>query len=136
MLHCFLPRIPTPTSAPFAFLSHYVHFFFPLLFLCFPPLQVKVQRFDVFLTPSVEASLPVDAAEVTLWRPGACGGTANPKAHPLSLYSVQSVWPIRLGKSMVLPERIAAYEVRYLPRWANAGPATLCMPVVGPTSPW
>lgn len=94
-----------------------------------------MQRFDVFLTPTVEAALPVDAAEVTLWRPGACGGVASPKAHPLSLYSVQSIWPIRLGKSMVLPERIAAYEARYLPRWPKAGLANLFTPVVGPRSP-
>ena len=77
--------------------------------------QVKVQRYDVFLTPAVKAGLPAGASEVTLWRVGAGGGGANPKAHPLSLYSVQSIQPIRLGKGMVLPERIAAYEVRDQP---------------------
>ena len=79
-----------------------------------------MQRYDVFLTPTVEAALPAGASEVTLWRPGAGGAGAKPKAHPLSLYSVQSILPIRLGKGMVLPERIAAYEVQQQPCWPTS----------------
>lgn len=77
-------------------------------------MQINVERYDVFLTPEVDASLPGGAGEVSLWRTGARG--APPKQHPLSLYGTRSVGAIKLGKGLVNPERIAAYEARALPR--------------------
>ena len=74
-------------------------------------MQINVERYDVFLTPEVDASLPGGAGEVSLWRTG-----APPKQHPLSLYGTRSVGAIKLGKGLVNPERIAAYEARALPR--------------------
>ncbi len=72
--------------------------------------QVKVERFDVFLTPEAEAALPAGASgELALWRAG-----AHP--HPLTHYGIRSVGPIKLGKGLIDPERVASYEAR-------AGPA-------------
>ena len=78
--------------------------------------QIQVSRYDVFASPAAEAALPRGAAEVALWRPGALGGLkirgVASGTHPLALYSVRSVGPIKLGKSMVNPDRTAAFEVR------------------------
>jgi hypothetical protein len=68
--------------------------------------QVKVERFDVFLTPEAEAALPAGAAgELALWRAGA-------RPHPLTHYGIRSVGPIKLGKGLIDPERVASYEAR------------------------
>ena len=80
--------------------------------------QIRVSRYDVFASPAAEAALPRGAAEVALWRPGALRDFrirgVGPDAHPLALYSVRSVGPIKLGKSMVNPDRTAAFEARAL----------------------
>jgi len=72
-----------------------------------------VERYDVFLTPEAEAVLPEDGPEVGLWR--LRGRGAKLTEHPLKMYGIRSVGPIRLGKGMVVPERLAAYEARPLP---------------------
>ena len=78
--------------------------------------QIRVSRYDVFASREAEAALPRGAAEVALWRPGALGELkvrgASPDTHPLALYSIRSVGPIKLGKSMVDPDRTAAFEAR------------------------
>lgn len=72
-------------------------------------LQVSVRRFDVFLTPEAAAALPQDLSEASLWRLHRRGAH---KEHPLLLYGIRAVSPIKNGKGMVLPERVAAYEAR------------------------
>ena len=75
-----------------------------------------MQRFDVFLTPQAEKAFPARAPQASLWLPGALKdmevGGAGPVKHPLALYGVRSQGAIRQGKSLVDPERTAAYEVR------------------------
>ena len=78
--------------------------------------QVKVQRFDVFLTPEAEKAVPARAPQASLWLPGALEHIrvegAGPAVHPLALYGIRSQGAIRQGKSLVDPERTAAYEAR------------------------
>ena len=79
--------------------------------------QVKVQRFDVFLTPEAERLVPARAPQASLWLPGALE-RINPKEgvgpgqHPLALYGIRSKGAIRQGKSLADPERTAAFEAR------------------------
>ena len=72
-----------------------------------------MERYDVFLTPEAEAKLPKEGLEVGLWR--LRGLRATPTKHPLKMYGIRSVGPIRIGKGMVVPERLAAYEAPPLP---------------------
>jgi len=70
------------------------------------PAQVKVERYDVYLTPEAEAALPAGAAgEVDLWRAGV-------RPHPLTQYGVRNVAPLKLGKGLIDPEFVASYEAR------------------------
>ena len=81
-------------------------------------LQVKVERYNVFLTPEAVALLPKGEPEVGLWR--LRGRGAKHAEHPLKLYGIRSVGPIKLGKGLVVPERIAAYEVCPMPHMSRS----------------
>ncbi len=75
-------------------------------------MQVTVMRYDAFSErdPAVQnASLPGER-DLSLWLQRAPG-----EPHPLQLYRWRSARPITLGKNMVDPERVAAYEVRIVP---------------------
>lgn len=85
-----------------------------------------MERYDVFLTPEAKAALPKEGPEVGLWR--LRGRAAKFTEHPLKMYGIRSVGPIKLGKGLVVPERVAAYEARPLPSvsgFASAGSASL-----------
>ena len=88
---------------------------------CLLPLQVQVSRYDVFMTPEAEAALPQATPEASLWR---LRGRGSHKEHPLLLYGIRAVSPIKDGKGMVLPEQVAAYEAR-------ASPHLLCFALAG-----
>ena len=67
-------------------------------------------RYDAFSErdPAVRnASLPPGEQDLGLWLHRAPG-----EPHPLELSRWRSAKPIALGKNMVDPERVAAYEVR------------------------
>ena len=69
-------------------------------------------RYDAFSErdPAVQnASLPQGERDLSLWLHRAPG-----EPHPLELYRWRSARPIALGKNMVDPARVAAYEVRLL----------------------
>ena len=69
-------------------------------------------RYDAFSErdPAVrDASLPQGERDLSLWLHRAPG-----EPHPLEHYRWRSSRPIALGKDMVDPARMAAYEVRAL----------------------
>ena len=82
-----------------------------------PFLQIEVSRFNAFLSAEAAAAKAEDAAEVTLWAPGA-RGTAK-RMHPLSMYDVRTTGSIGKGKGMVDPKDVIAYEARPL-LWSRA----------------
>ena len=83
-----------------------------------------MQRFDVFLTPEGERAVPARAPQASLWLPGALKGIRKEGMghvqHPLALYGIRSKGAIRQGKSLVDPERTAAYEARAPPKSSGA----------------
>lgn len=73
--------------------------------------QIEVNRFNAFLSAEAAAEKAADAAEVTLWAPGA---RAAGSMHPLSMYDVRTAGSIGKGKGLVDPSDVISYEARPL----------------------